>query len=476
MSETQKFTGKVLSFTLGGTNRKYIVGAMRYGYIRKFTVSEPFNAKTGQGEQRAVIESHAKQLKKTMVNGTFVPTTFSLGTRQHHRDEIEINDGIATLVVSEDNKLPMLDGNNRSFALELIRSEDALTEKVIDNLYIPYILYINGNTREDFIALQAGKPVSRAHMLSVRIATGLIDEKHAPYFSIAKDTAQILHTTKDSFCHNLIQSDSNGAKLPLSLNSLCSKGASDLAFSLYGGAKIAHNYTDDKGISKDGVWLSECILTAFRAIQRDNKASYLLERGNILAPIPDGTKAGTSMIIGIGNMLAARLMLKQTEEPEDSDIQLLVDCAVDNFSVQTRGNTSADRKRELFKGFASDFFSDLIINSDDKPDYDDIPAKTVGGHEGIPVVIIRLLSPSTFNVSKIPSERKKRGRPSKVVVSNIESYDEDIEVDVDEARVSDEDPIDAEAFAEDDAITRNSIQSFDDDDDESAPWDDDIPL
>lgn len=472
-----KLSGKVLEFALGGKTRKYILGAVRYGHLRNFTVSEPFDARTGVGEQRMVIPSHAKHLKKEMTSGSYVPTTFSLGTRIKHREAVSVVDGVATLEVSDKNKLPLIDGGNRTEALENLRSEGGALEKVIDNLHIPYILYLDGNTREDFVALQAGKPVSRDHMLSVRISAGLVDHKQAPYFNIATAVAQILHTDKSSFCHNLIQFDSSGTKLPISLNSVCTKGASDLAFSLYGGAKIAVNY------KKDAKWLAKCILLAYKSLRDDPDGSSLLEKGNILAPVPEGTNAGTSLIIGLGNMLAARLMFRQTEEPDQTDLDLLVGYAAEHLNVKTRGNTSADSKRSLLNNFVKDFFYDLVAKPTDEEDVDeniDVPTKAVGSHEGIPVPLIRLLSPSTFNVSKLPTEPRKRGRKKKdlnVVItvprpSTEESGEatEEIAVGVDDSKVSSEDPIDAKAFAEDDAKAESKVENTITCE-EIAPWD-----
>ena len=475
-----KIAGKVLDFDVSGFSRKYIVGAMRYGNMRTVVGAETFDSKTGQGEQRAVIAAHAKKLKRDMALGKFSPTTWTIGTRDFHRKAIKVDKNqMATLEVDEKNKLPLLDGNNRTEALELLRVEGGAMQRTVDNQMIPYLLYLDGDTREDFITLQAGRPVSRDHILSVRISTGLVDSKFAPYYAVATEAAQILHSEVESFCHNLIQFDSKGVKLPLSLNTLCSKSASDLAFSLYGGAKIACHYLKGESVENQAKWLSKQILEAYNVIKGSPSISKLLENGYLLSPIPKGTKAGTTMLLAIGNMLAARLMLTDKKEASEDCLDLLHECVETNLGVLIRGNSSADKKRELFNPFCVDFFEDLVATSnketisEDEDDEIDVPKKYIGGHEGIPIILITLLSQSTFNVSKIPSEGKKRGRKKKQAEALTpegeypDYMDYAVDVDVDETVVDSEDPIDKQAFANLDLKQSQSQITCE----EEAPWD-----
>ncbi len=452
-----KFTGQVLECNLGG-NRKYTIGAIRFAKMKEVVAPKAFDPRTGEGEQRFVIQSHANFIRDEMKEGRYAPTPFTFGTRASHRNNIVFDNGNVSLEVDSEDKLALLDGGNRSAALDMLRAEGGATAKIIDDLFIPYILYLDGDPRKDFVALQAGKPVDKNHVLSVRIASGLLDEEHAPYYNMAKEVAEQLHTRPDSFCHNIIQfhSKASSNKLPLSLNGLCPKSEAELAYSLYGGAKIAAKF------GKDADWLTNCILTVHQAIKDDPDGVNLLEPGNILSPAPDGTTVGTNMLIALGNALACRLLLKQLDKPRQEDVDLVVACAINNLSVPTTGKITAAKKRAAYHEFCEEFFYDLGPKPEDNDDNDgelDIPKNGIGMHEGIPVIIIRLLSAKTFNVSKLPSETK-RGRKPKVqaVVADavIRDDEDNIITDVSIVKDSVNDP-DAEAFVEEDQVSREAL-------------------
>lgn len=468
MDTTHQFVGQVFDFPLGPNPRKFVIGAIRYGNFRKFTRSEPFNSKTGEGEQRAVIESQATKLRNAMLTGKYSPTMFYLGTRDTHRQNVTVQDGVASLLVNESDPLPIVDGGNRTAALQKIWDEDKSLRLTVDNIYIPFALNLNGNTRQDFVNYQEGKPVSKDHMLSMKIASHLLDDNSFPVFNVAKEIAFALHTNSDSFCHHLIQFDSSGAKLPLSFNSLASK--KDSGLTLYGTSLLTQK------AKKDSAWAANLIVEAYETLSGNVDTATLLDQGNILSPIPDGTKAGTSLLIGVGNMLIARMWLAKRENPTQEDLDLLVVCADENLREPTRGNTSADRKREIFHNFVEAYFYDLL-EAKHEDDMDNI-----GGHEGVPVPLVNLLGPGTFGVSKLPTVNaagKKRGRPKKTTdapkvepeTPKAEPEPENAPVKADEPKVDGEDPVDKKAFEDMD----NEQPTFDDDNvievEETAPWD-----
>jgi hypothetical protein len=475
----QIFKGRLVEFPLGKT-RKFVDGLIKYSVIRKFVELVPFDAETGEGEQR--VPDHPKKLKTAMDKNVYAPSVIMIGTRDSHRKAVAINNGVASLTVGEADKLPLLDGGNRVEAWEMFRQEGGVTAAKIDAMEVPYLLVLDGDLRQDFIAYQASKPASRDHILSMKISSDLVDTKVKPFYAIAKEAARTLHTNIHSFCHNLIQFDAL-SKGVLSFSSLSTKGASDIGFSLFGGAKIAANY------DKDATWLANCVLAAYRTIRETPETEHLLKRGNILAPIPDGTKAGTTMLIALGNMLAARCLLRQVDEPEANDLLLLKAAALNNMDKPTKGYSSNESKRELLRQFAVEFFGDLVAMKGNDEDIDeelDVPVRAIGAHHGIPVAIIRLLSPSTFNLPKLPSETKKRGRkPKATKAADAGTIDENDDMDDPEIIVgSAEDPIDAEAFAEMDARAEEAAKRLAGEDDEvavgvadvneRAPWDDEV--
>jgi hypothetical protein len=368
--------------------------------------------------------------------------------------------------------LPIVDAGNRTEALHVIWEEDKSLRTTIDNIFVPYLLNLNGDTKEDFINYQAADPVSKTHILSMQIVSNMMDQQTAPFFKMARDVAMALHTNSESFCHHLIQFDSSGAKLPLSFNSLASK--KDQALSLYGTSLLTQKN------KKDSAWAADLLVEAYETLSGNMDTATLLDQGNILSPVPDGTKAGTSLLIGVGNMLIARMWLAKRENPTQEDLDLLVVCADENLREPTRGNTSADKKREIFHAFCETYFYD-ILEAKHEDDMDN-----VGGHEGVPVPLINLLGPGTFGVSKLPSVNaagKKRGRPKKTTpaapVENEPKKDEkergvpSAPVRVDEPKVDNEDPVDKKAFEDMD----NEQPTFEDDNvievEETAPWDTD---
>ncbi len=147
------------------------------------------------------------------------------------------------------------------------------------------------------------------------------------------------------------------------------------------------------------------ILFAYESLQRD--APELLEKGLALAPEPDGTIGGTTMIIGLGNMLAARMKVFDRTIPTEADDKLFVECARKVFQdVEVGGNYSSQRKRDLINEFTTEFFRDVIEDEE----------SVVGAHEGIPIFLCLLLGTSAFNVSKFAKPKVKRGRKPKTAV------------------------------------------------------------
>ena len=399
-----KFGGVLLEWNIGEPARKYISGSAKYKDLRPFIYSEPYSDVKNVGEQRNLIKSRANYIKIKMLEGKFSPCPITIGTRDPHRNNIVVdtNSKTATVTVNNNELLPVLDGFHRITALDFIRSSgDAVMKDIVDNLYITYLLYLDGSPRSDFVNLQDRAPVSKDHLLSIKISDNLIDKKTALYFKVAKQTAEILNKKNDNCFHNLIRFDSKSGPLPLSLNSLCRKSASEIAFSLYGGAKIAITH------KKDAKWIANCILTAYRAIKRDKISKNALSPANVICPKPEGTRAGSTFIIAIGNMLAARLMLEEKDEPSDEDLKKLVRAVEKTLIVASKGNTSADSKRNLLGLFAREFFSDMqeYVNG---PDDEDLDTDTsIMFHDDIPVTLIILLSSSTFNVRKLVTKKTK---------------------------------------------------------------------
>jgi len=409
--DTAKFEGKVLDWNLIGSV-KYISGIMRYGRLRQFVEADIFSIDSPEGEQRQLNERKVKSLVKAMKAGKYVPTTFSIGTRPVHRDRLEYTETKknVSLILEEGEKAPLLDANHRKEALERIRAEGGNTTRAVDNLYIPYIMYLDGDTREFFLALQDGLPVNKAHMFSLRTQNDFFDNKVKGFYQLGNDAAKILHNDSYSCFGEQIRFDSSSTKYRLSIVTLMTKKETDLIFSLYGGAKIAIQH------KKDARWLASMVNEAYNALTATDESMALMGQGKLLQPAPDGKNIGSYYMIALGNSLAARCWLKGIDEPTEEDLELLMETAIANLDKDASMHTTGKPKYTPYHEFAQDFFADLEPSLAEQAEMEDsetdISTKMLAFHKGIPVPLINCLSASTFGVEKMvkPKLKRKKGR------------------------------------------------------------------
>jgi hypothetical protein len=335
--------------------------------------------------------SHVKVIRKEIEDGNFTPTSVSVGVREFKQEgtphpEIHQELGRVAVTVPDGATLPLLDGGHRFQALELLYQQEAYREN-IGKSDIVAILLLDGNTKKDFLNLQKGRPVDKSHIHSLSVKAKLLAAKDANVLTFAYDTAILLNTDERSPFKNQIRFDSHGVSgIPIS--SLSGKGASDIATSLVGGAKIA------LGCGKDPAWLAENIIIAFTYLKAN--ASELFEQGMKLTPPPNGTKGSATMIIGVGNMLAARVGLQGELKANNKDIEKLVEAAKQTLSEPVKGNFSGALKRDLMGAFAEKFFADV---------------EHLDFHFGVPKKLVEVLSTSTFSTPKL--EKVKVEKPKK---------------------------------------------------------------
>lgn len=430
-ADTAKFEGKVLDWNLIGTT-KYISGIMRYGRLRRFVEADIFSVDSPSGEQRHLNERKVKSMVKVMKAGKFVPTTFSIGTRSTDRDRLEYTETKknVSLMLEEGEKLPLLDANHRREALERIRAEGGNTTHAVDNLHIPYIMYLDGDTREFFLALQEGLPVNKAHIFSLRTQNDFFDKKVKGFYQLGNEAAKILHADTHSCFGEQIRFDSSSTKYRLSIVTLMTRKETDLIFSLYGGAKIATQY------GKNAAWLASMINEAYNSLTATDESFALMGEGKLLQPAPDGKNIGSYYMIALGNSLAARCWLKGIDAPSEEDLELLMETAIDNLDRDAATHTTGKMKYLPFHEFAQDFFADLepslAEQEEIKESETDISEKMLAFHKGIPVPLINCLSASTFGVEKLVKsklKRKKRGKATsgiQIEVENDEGEDDEV--------------------------------------------------
>lgn len=397
---------KIEKFGLANAERKYLVVTVDFNTARKIFSPDRYRAETGSGEQRELVTTHVKTLRREMEEGNYTPTPVSVGLRSEQEGVTlvqEDNGDAATLTLQDGSTLPLLDGGHRFSAMEWLWGQDAFKE-AIGNSSVTALVLLDGNTKKDFLNLQKGRPVDKSHIHSLSIQEKLINKKDVDVLTLAYNTAMLLNSDEKSPFFKQIRFDSAGVSgIPIS--SLSSKGASDIVTSLVGGAKIA------LAAGKDSAWLAKNIVTAFLYLKEG--AKDLLERGMKLAPPPDGTKGSATLLIAMGNLLAARVFLRGNSEAETVDVQSLVSAAKKALGGEVGGNFSGPLKRKIMGDFAEFFFADVVAKED--------------AHFGVPKKLINLLSTSTFATPKMEKEKKVVAAPKvkKEKVKKVEPLDPD---------------------------------------------------
>lgn len=403
-----KITTKYHSFDLSGgaiTNaaRRFCLITLNYGLIRQHVEADIYDIETGKGEQRKGIERRVKQLRKAIVNHKLTPAPIEVCALPEH---IESIDGDNITLKFNGVTMPLLNGLQRIEALESVRDEGgpgSARERLVDNLPFPVIVHLDPDRRkEDFLNLNNGFPVSKSHILQLKIDTGTVDIRSAPYLKRARDIAIKFHNNEESPFYNIIEFDQTTSA---SLNGgvLMTERRTDQIMSLFGSARLMELY------SKDVNWFSDIFHKIYKIIKDNTKAfdeDYLLE-------LPDQNggkyKSGASFLIGIVNQIVYYLYLNKKEYIDKNSEKLLIKSAL-VFESFVDGDTSSKRRATLMREFAQTLFKDFLVEN-----------TKFSSHEKIPLTLITFFSPGCFGVEtpsvpKQPTQTVKKGKKKKDVV------------------------------------------------------------
>lgn len=388
-------TGAVKTWKLNGHTRKFAMVTVPYHEARELFCAMTFDAVCNQGEQRELCSAHVRKLKKAMESGEYTPTPASVGLRKEHRKKLTIQprtDGSEefTLEVDGAHPLPLTDASHRLAAIGLLLEEfeknrdkvktpekkEEFQKRVEEVLALPITctVYLDGETRRDFVNLQAGRNVDPSHLFSLKVQQKPCEDSAA---AVAFAIAKVLKKQDESPFENQIRFDSRGS-LPLPITTLCSQGPSDAATSLLGLAKVGEGRFDTAR-------LAGFVTTTYRALQL--QAPELLEYGKVLTPIGnDGTKGSATMLIGLAVCLTHRIGAHSQSCCEEEIVADLVRTAKETLNESVNGGFSGQQKRAWMRGFAAQFFAE------------DVGPK----HAGLPVALLQTLSASAFGVPKLP--------------------------------------------------------------------------
>lgn len=387
-----------------GNTREYGDVHLTFGEAIEYILPVRYNALTGRGEQRVIHEGHGKTLRKAMREGTYTPTQLSAGLRPNHRSglKVDVKNGTFTLEVDSEDPIPQTDGGHRYHAIECEVKEtrkaieacqdDAMRkelEGILTSLLalpLGFRIYFDGDLKSDFIALQSGRSVDPAHLYSLKIQQKVLS---APEFKISFEVCRHLNKHTRSPFHNLLRFDSasaaNALVRQMPISTLSAKGSSDLSTSTIGLARIALARKSD--IKPEA--LSDFVVASYEAIHKGHFSA--LEEGKVLTPPRfSGTKGSATMLVGVGLCLAYRCLSRENHAITDDDLELVVECVKALLDRPVEGNLSGQVKRQLMGTYAEAFLDDL---DEEK-------------HDGLPIGLLEVLSPSAFNAASLPKKKK----------------------------------------------------------------------
>lgn len=383
-----------------GAARQFCCLVLNYGLIRKHFKPEVYDIQTGKGEQREAIQRRVNKLRAAIINHRFTPTEMHACALSEHIEHI--GNGEVTLNFN-DIPLPVLDGYQRMEALELIRQDGASLQRLVDNLPFPINISLDSDRRkEDFLNLNDGFGVHKAHMLQLKIDTNTVDQRYAPYYRKAREIALALSNNENSPFYDVIQFDQTSIA-PLNANVLMTERKTDQIMSFFGSAKLIEIF------NKTSDWF----VNLFMQIHDITKNSGVYNEGKLLElPTPNGGryKSGASFLIGVVNQFVYYMYLKNKDTIDKHDEKLLLKC-IDVFNEEVDGDASSKRKATLIRTFAQNLFREIVED----------PNNLIGGHFGIPQTLVAFFGAGCFGVDppsipKAPTETIKRGRKKKAKV------------------------------------------------------------
>ncbi len=400
---TGTLTGSWTNWVLCNHGRKYgTVQNIPFEQANELIMAHGYNGQTGKGQQRAIVESHAKKIKQEMRAGNFTPTPISAALEKRHLELLTLNDdGTFSLTVNSKDPLLQTDGGHRFEALKLLSVELAETLakekdegeiavlsrwlKEIKALPITVTVYFDGNAAKDFVNLQAGRAVDASHLKSLSIQAGVSVN---PAIKMAHQIARELHGLPGSLFLKSIKFDSRGT-LPLPISTLTASGSSDLGTSLVGVAKVG------LAANKSAASLAKIVVEAHKALSALDASQEgddgILSVDKVLTPVEnDGSKGSSTMLVGVGVCLAHRVLCQGRETVSADDVERLKRAAQETLNKKVGGGFSGPQKRKYLGQFAKAFFADVETPK----------------HQGIPTSLLKVVSCSAFGVEALPKEVK----------------------------------------------------------------------
>lgn len=392
----------------GKNKRAYMQMGLNFGLYRTLVKSDIFDPAKSTGEQREIVKNRVNKLRKAIVSNKYTPTTFNAVI---NKQKVEMNGKNAIIYVEPTDQLSLLDGGQRTEALNQLRAESPKMARLIDNLPVPLLIYLDPEHRQaDFINLQDRLPVNGSHMTALKVLGQDFDAKLLPLMELARDIALAMYgDALNPFYKKIKFSSSSGA--PIELKSILSAGASDLSYSLVGAAKILEKS------GKTAKWYSDLMTELYTAVLEEGPDA--LNLGKLLCLPPEGKKGSVSSWINITNVIAYRLFLRNQDDLTEADKEIALDAISDVYDEKIEGDYSTVRKRTLAGNFTVAAFHDMADDEDCE----------FGFHFGCVLPLVLLWGSSCLNIERLaPIGSKKKDRKPKKTKS-VELSSENDEID-----------------------------------------------
>ena len=359
--------------------------ANKFARCDVFTAGDQF--KKSRGEQRATKDSHVKKLKNAHLLGHFTPAGFTYGVGSKKAVTIDEEKKTVTIRLNKSTPLKTLDGGHRLKALQAIYAEvdDPADRAEIDNMILPGIIELNGNTQEDFVRLQAGLAMDKTHLFGLRARGGFdLKEKLQEYYPMVIDLAHRLNSESRSPITNMIRFDTRSqARVPLT--AISKDGAADGAVSLFGTAKICNKHVERIGQNNLVDWMFDIFANVWEILKED--CPDAVSDGRLL-DVKSQKVMPIQLYIGVANMVAYRLHLLNEQEITEKTKTALIASVNDTFISDLDSKWNSGRVREAMGEFASRFFADFAEDAD-------FEIGMVGGDAasggGIPITLCELI-------------------------------------------------------------------------------------
>lgn len=344
-----------------GEERKYGFSFLSFADLFNLVQAEQFHLESGQGQHRPLYRGHLHKIIRGIERGLFIPNSFVVGFDENQRRRLKFEENKFFFEINSGEKLPLLDGHHRLFALYTINEEYPR----IDALQLPIIFLFDHSLKQAFLASNCYFPLGRTLIKNIKATEPQFETNLQERF--CNDCISILDKNTNSPFYLQI-----GGRGVLTEELLTRREDYDLSMSIIGGYLICET------AGQTAQWYCSHLINLYNLIKVHVK-SY------VLTPPPVGNKNNSLIYIGITNIICYKIIRSGFTKTDEDE---LVDCLNWIFRKSEADTTNKVACRKLVREFAALYLSSLSAVT----------------FERIPLGLLKILSYSTFDLK----ERKRK--------------------------------------------------------------------